>query len=195
MSTTNEVRRRPGGRSARVRSAVFTATLEVLAEAGAAGLTIAEVAKRAGVHETSIYRRWSTRERLAVEALSELSAELLPTPDTGTLEGDLVALGRSLAEYGQSPLGRALMRTFALSDDEEAIGAARAEFWQARFDECSLLVTRAITRGELPEGTDERRLLESFVAPIHFRILMTRQAIDQLFLEQLAETTGKAFTA
>jgi len=62
MSETT--RRRPGGRSARVRRAVLDATLELVNAHGLDGVTVAEVAERAGVHETSIYRRWRTREEL-----------------------------------------------------------------------------------------------------------------------------------
>ena len=76
--STAEQRRRPGGRSAEKRAAVLAATLDLLAEVGPDGLAIGAVAQRAGVHETSIYRRWGTRERLALEAMAELSGNLLP---------------------------------------------------------------------------------------------------------------------
>src|SRR6267154_2033770 len=49
---------RPGGRSARVRREVLAATLHVLLEEGLDATTIPAIADRAGVHHTSIYRRW-----------------------------------------------------------------------------------------------------------------------------------------
>ena len=67
--TQHEVRRRPGGRSERIRQSVIEATMAVLRDRGWDQFSIAEVASRAGVHETSIYRRWGTRERLATDAL------------------------------------------------------------------------------------------------------------------------------
>ena len=190
--TTTEVRRRPGGRSAEKRAAVLAATVELLAAHGPAGLSIAEVAKRAGVHETSIYRRWVTRERLALDAMTELSENLLPVPDTGTLRKDLVAFGQELGDYDKSPLGKALLRTMATNEDDEQTAEFRARFWDARYAECKIIVERAVQRGELPTSVDGRFLLEVFVAPIHGRALLTRESITSEFLRQLADlvTTG-----
>ena len=192
---TSEVRRRPGGRSAEKRAAVLTATIELLAEHGPTGVSVAEVAKRAGVHETSIYRRWGTRERLAFEAMAELSETLLPVPDIGTLRGDLVAFGKELLEYDESPLGKALIRTMAVSDDDEEAAAVRAQFWDSRYAECKVIVERAIDRGEVPASVDGRFLLEVFVAPIHTRALLTREAVTADFLGLLADLVVKGLSS
>ncbi|HEX3901003.1 MAG TPA: TetR/AcrR family transcriptional regulator [Mycobacteriales bacterium] len=190
--TSSEVRRRPGGRSAKVRSRVIAATLEVFSEAGATDLTIAEVARRANVHETSIYRRWGTRERLMLEALAEFSGDVLPVPNTGSVRGDLVAFGRALLGYASSPLGEALLRSMASSTDDDASAEVRKMFWQTRLAACQLIVERAVRRGELPEAVNPRLLLEGFIAPIHFRLLLTREAIDDSDLELLASITISA---
>ena len=63
--------RRPGGRSARVRSAVLAATLEVLVETGYDGMTVDAVAARAGVHKTTVYRRWPTKAALVAAAAAD----------------------------------------------------------------------------------------------------------------------------
>jgi AcrR family transcriptional regulator len=193
--TTEPVRRRPGGRSAKVRSGVVTATLELLAEAGPENLSIAEVAARAGVHETSIYRRWKTRERLILDAMIERSAELLKALDTGSVHGDLVALGHELVDYGTSPMGEALMRTLAANNDDSDTAQIRNQFWAARYGECRTLVERATARGELPASVNSRALLEMFIAPIHFRLLMTREAVDSDFLELTAAVADAGIAA
>src|SRR5215470_12513669 len=102
------VRRRPGGRSARVQVAVFEATLQLLEERGYEGLSMASIAERAGVHETSLYRRWKTKEQLILEALDRRMAQEIPAPDTGTLRSDLVAVLQSLRLVLQSREGQAL---------------------------------------------------------------------------------------
>ena len=99
------VQRRTGGRSARVREAVLKATLHTVAERGADAVSISEVARRADVHETSIYRRWPTKEHLVLDALLDYSETKLPIPDTGTLRDDLVAFATEVAGYVDSPLG------------------------------------------------------------------------------------------
>lgn len=193
--TTEQVRRRPGGRSAQVRSAVLAATLELLAESGPAGLSIADIAARAGVHETSIYRRWGSRDRLVLDAMVARSAELLRVPDTGSIRGDLVTLGRQLVEYASSRLGEALIRTMASCTDDDDTARVRRQFWNARFDECRALVERAKNRGELPASADNRLLLEVFISPVHFRLLLSREPVDTAFLETLADVTVQGITA
>ena len=85
-------RRRLGGRSARVREAVISATIAQLQAAGFEGLNIGAIAALAGVHESSIYRRWKSKEGLMMEAVFELFAEHIAIPDRGSLHADLVAL-------------------------------------------------------------------------------------------------------
>src|SRR5437667_200471 len=74
---------------ARVRKSVLDAALNRLLADGFDGLSIAAVATDAGVAETTVYRRWPTKAALAAAALTELAAADNPTPDTGSLEGDL----------------------------------------------------------------------------------------------------------
>ena len=99
-------RRRTGGRSARVREAVLKATLQAVAEHGADAVSISELVRKADVHETSIYRRWPTKEHLVLDALLDYSEAKLPIPDTGTLRDDLIAFATAVAGYLDSPHGR-----------------------------------------------------------------------------------------
>src|SRR3954469_15131123 len=102
---------RPGGRSARVRTAVLEAVEAVLGEQGYAAVTVDGVAERAGVHKTTVYRRWATKEALVADALRERSRVAVPIPDTGTLLGDLTALARSVATNIGSAEGTKMART------------------------------------------------------------------------------------
>src|SRR5262245_63226887 len=79
----------PPGRGPRMRAAVLAATLAELADSGYAALTIEAIARRAGVHKTTIYRHWPDRERLVADVLGEHIAMDFPIPDSGSLEGDL----------------------------------------------------------------------------------------------------------
>jgi AcrR family transcriptional regulator len=187
------IRPRPGGRSARVRHAVFDAAVAVLAENSPAGFTVSEVARRAGVHETSIYRRWGTREGLAVEALLDRSRRELPIPDTGSLREDLAAFAADLIVYLRAPLGRALMHTLTVAADNPAVIAARDEFWTGRFELAGVMVERAIARGEVPEGTDSRSLLELLIAPLHFRMQATGEPLGIGLADYLADLVVRAF--
>ncbi|MEV0080004.1 TetR/AcrR family transcriptional regulator [Nocardia neocaledoniensis] len=182
-------RKRTGGRSARVRQAVLTATLDQVIEHGIEGLTIGDIAARAGVAETTIYRRWGTRTALIAEAVTELAASGNPVPDTGALHTDLRTLAEQVAHLLQRPGTVRLVGTaIALSADPE-VDSARRRFWDERFEKSSQVVIKAIDRGELPEGTDPREVLETLSAPLYFRLLVGDKPIDDAFLSRCVQDT------
>jgi hypothetical protein len=88
--TTEGAGTRPGGRSARVRAAVHRAVQDLVAEGvRTEDLTIPVVAARAGVHATTVYRRWgSLADLLAAVAEHRFTGDVV-VPDTGGLAGDL----------------------------------------------------------------------------------------------------------
>lgn len=176
MSRKPVPRRRLGGRSARVRASVLQAAFLALTEKGIEAFTIAEVAARAGVHETSIYRQWGTRTALALEACLHFAAATLTIPDTGSLRSDLAALlGRLVGLLG-SPQGQAFLALTA-SRHPEAVAARRAYFRQ-RFDAARVIFDRAVSRGEFPGDADAQVLMEALVAPLYLRLLVTGEPLD-----------------
>src|SRR3954470_7765928 len=124
---------RPGGRSARVRAAVLSATLEVLVETGYDGLSVDAVAARAGVHKTTVYRRWPTKAELVAAAAADRSEQPVPVPDTGSLAGALAALGHSIAGNVSPELGAGLARTIiAAAAASDEVAQVNREFWTLR---------------------------------------------------------------
>lgn len=170
-------RRRPGGRSARVRSAVLTATLELLAEGGFDGVELPEIARRAGVHPTTVYRRWGTKSQLVGEALLERSRPLSPTPDTGSLRGDLERLLLEGAALVRTPPVRALFEVLLAgsADPSREVVAARDRFWAAHLHEARGIVQRAVTRSELPARTDAAALVDLVIGPALLRLVLMGQ--------------------
>jgi AcrR family transcriptional regulator len=187
---------RPGGRSARVRAAVIDAFLAELAERGLGALTMEGVARRAGVNKTTLYRRWGSKEDLALEAMLALGESRVPIPDTGSLRDDLLTVAREIAASLATPESDAIVRAAAAERDPESklAGAARA-FWQVRFGLLSEIVARAIERGELPKGTDPKPIIEGLLGGIYLRLLVTRQPIDDAHLVRLADFLAGAVPA
>ncbi len=178
--------RRTGGRSARVREAVLRATLDALLADGADDLTIRDVAQRAGVHETSVYRRWGTRANLILDAvLGEVQAAV-PVPDTGSLRGDLRALLSAIAAFITTPLGQVLLR-LALRDDLPEDRDVRERFWAERFTTGRTVLQRAQDRGELRPGTNRQLTVETLLGALYVRLLLTREPIDDALIEELAD--------
>jgi AcrR family transcriptional regulator len=185
--TDTEIRRRPGGRSARVRAGVLEATLSALRDHGVAGLSVNDVAARAGVHETSIYRRWGTRDNLILDAVLNHSERSLPIPDTGSLREDLLVLLDELADYLTSPVGNALAHVMAAVPADPAAENARAEFWRARRQAVKVVFDRAVERGELPATTDWPLLVEVLSAPLHYRTLVSHEPLDSALHSRLID--------
>jgi len=84
-------------RSEQAHQAALDTTLELLLEGGVEGVTLEEVAARSGVAKSTLYRHFGTRERLIVQSAQRCLVEH-PTPDTGSLEGDLTFLFQRFGE-------------------------------------------------------------------------------------------------
>jgi AcrR family transcriptional regulator len=176
-------KRRHGGRSARVRAAVVDATLAMMRERGDA-FGIPQVAARAGVHETSIYRRWGSREALIVDAVRSQIGEEIPIPDTGSLRGDLKTfLERGIA-FLTSPLGMQLARATAPIPPAAATDA-RGRYWPDRLQQIEAMFARAVARGEIAGPVDSALAVELLLAPLYFRLLITNTPLDGDLVERL----------
>ncbi|OFB36637.1 TetR family transcriptional regulator [Mycolicibacterium sp. (ex Dasyatis americana)] len=175
-----------------MKQAVHQAVIEAVSEHGADKVSIPDVSRRAGVRDSSIYRRWGTRENLVLDTLLASSARELPIPDTGSLHTDLTAFGTALGDYLDTPLGRGLVRALSAVSDSEELAAAREAFWEQRYQMILPMITRAVTRGELPGDVDARQVIELLIAPIHFRSALTHQPINTAFVSELAGRVIKA---
>jgi AcrR family transcriptional regulator len=182
-------------RGEHVRRNILAAAFEELVAHGFDGATVAGVAKRSGVHETTVYRRWVSRENLLVAALLDRSADAIPAPNTGSIREDLLAILREVIAYVRSPVGKAVLRAAVLPVDD-AYADARQAFWARRRDALAPVVMRGIERGDLRADTDVTLLLEMLVAPIHARLLLTGEPVDDDLAERLVDQalTGVAST-
>ncbi|WP_121745325.1 TetR/AcrR family transcriptional regulator [Streptomyces sp. E2N166] len=187
---------RPGGRTARVRSAVLRAAGDALAEHGLAGLDLADVARRAEVGRTTVYRRWGTPANLVADLLTDMAEQSLPRTETGTLLGDLRAnarlVRRTLADPRQGALFRAMIA--AATCDEQA-AAALHRFYDVRVTEWEPCARQAVERGELPEGTDTREVVRAVSAPLYYRLLTTDEPLDEATADRAAEAAAAAARA
>jgi AcrR family transcriptional regulator len=141
-------------RGERFVAKVFEATIWELGRVGFERLSIEEIASRAGVNKTSIYRRWATIELLVVEALTHTTRNVVEVPDTGHLRSDLVAYLLRFLRVRSSPLKLNIARMNFGQGFGGRVGAflKRLEEDSAQ-QRCSRL-QRAIDRGELPPRAD-----------------------------------------
>ncbi|MEV7414463.1 TetR/AcrR family transcriptional regulator [Streptomyces sp. NPDC089919] len=168
---------RPGGRSARVRAQVLEATGRRLVEQGYDALTVDSVAEAAGVHRTTVYRRWRDVGGLLADLLEAAADDSWRPADTGSLEGDLTAMNQEIlaAVAAEPSLTTALIAASFRSP--EAARALRA-FWEDRYARSAEAVTRAVDRGEVPPGTAPRPLLVAATAPLYQELVLLGSAPD-----------------
>ncbi len=178
---------RPGGRTARVREAVLQAAGDVLAGNGFHGLDLGEVARVAGVGKTTVYRRWGSPGALAADLLQDMAERSLPRSRHGDVARDLRdnarLVVRTLTDPRQGRLFKALIA--AALCDEQAAGALR-RFYAVRVGEWAGCVTDAVERGELPPGTDARRVIAAVSAPLYYALLNTGEPLDEAAADRAA---------
>jgi AcrR family transcriptional regulator len=149
-----------GGRSERVVQQVLVATVAELAASGYRAFRMDAVSASAGVNKTTIYRRWPSKALLVAAAVEWMRRFVhdVPLPDTGSLERDLVDAFRRRVSFKDRVEGQAWARLLAEKHDPE-VNAAIDDAVKERSNAWYAMVTRAVGRGELPDGTDPRLLL------------------------------------
>ena len=177
-------------RGAAVHQAVLQATVELLFAEGVAKTRMADIAARAGVHETSIYRRWGSRANLIAEALSSQMDADLPLPDTGSTREDLIVFFTALAQFLASPIGRSIMGLGLSASDEEAVfEPARDQFWTIRLTRASILVRRGIDRHEVRPDINPELVLEALGGPLNLHVLLRNRPAGQDYISRLVDLT------
>ena len=178
-------RPRTGGRSARVVAQVLSATLEVFAEQGYAGLSVEAVALRAGVNKTTVYRRWPAKADLLGAALFALRDEDPEPPNTGSLREDLVQVLRHWAAQMDTPRRRAITQSLLLSNTDPDMQALVRRMRHERPAIPALIFERALKRRELPRGSDTGLIAAALLGPLHSRTYWKREHVDEAFIRAL----------
>ncbi|MDR6976928.1 AcrR family transcriptional regulator [Streptomyces sp. 3330] len=142
-------------RSAAADTAILAATREALVELGWSKLTLGDVATRAGVAKTTLYRRWAGKNELVVDAVAELFGEL-ELPDRGSLAADIEGVVLQFAAILARPEAKSgLMAAVAESTRDDALRERiRASIVDPQKDLVLEGRARAQARGELPPQTD-----------------------------------------
>jgi AcrR family transcriptional regulator len=156
-----------GGRSERVVQRVLVATVAELAKSGYRAFRMNLVSAAAGVNKTTIYRRWPGKAPLVAAAVEWMRRFVhdVPLPDTGSLERDLAEALRRKVSFKDRLEGQAWARLLAEKHDPE-VSAIIGDAVKERSDAWHAMVTRAVARGELPDGTDPRLLLGMLAAVV-----------------------------
>jgi AcrR family transcriptional regulator len=172
-----------------VDAAIRAAVIELLAEAGYARLTMDLVAARAKVSKATLYLRWPNKVALVADALQYRARAVPEITDTGSLPGDMREFLRTLLR-SRGKAQRALSAISGeIASNPELRKAWRQDLAGMITGRVRDIVTRAVGRGELPEGTDVELL-----AALPLSLLQTwRQEHDHEPGEALADRIVQQF--
>ena len=172
-------------RGAPVVERVLDLALEALAERGYAGWTVPEIAERAGLNKTSVYRRWPTKGALVAAALGRGLGHDAPLPDTGSWREDMVVLTLAAAEWATSPLGRGVTRALRDAVDDPEVRAFVTGMMNQRADAPRALFRRAQARGELHGNADVPMALTVIAGAISQAMFVENQPMTEAFVRRL----------
>lgn len=189
-------------RVVRSRDAVLSTAAQLLIEGGQAWVTMERVAERSGVAKTTVYRHWSSRSVLLLDAFKHLlhtNARAREYPPSGNplrerLIYFLKELSTGLTESmwapavsglidaaDRDPEMRELMRQFLF----ELMAGARAS------------LKEAVVRGELAAATLPDVAVDLLVGPVFYRRFVSRAPLDHTFVEAVVDgfLAGARFAA
>lgn len=173
-------------RSVEADTAILSATRALLAERGWADLTIAEVAARAGVAKTTLYRRWPGKADLVVDAMAELFSHL-EVVDRGSMLQDALATVGQYVKLLQLPETQAALLALAAEADRDA--SLREKVRGQVTDPQRRLVyeawERACARGEVEGETDVDLIFDMICGTLVHRILIKGEPVDEGYLTRL----------
>jgi len=168
---------------------IRAAILHLLAQVGYGALTMDAVASEAGVGKATIYRRWRTKQDLVVDTISDLNRDVATPQDTGSLEGDLRQMLRSMVAVITGPTGAATLSLLSTVPHQPALAEAFRNgplaVWRDSFAQ---VWERAEQRGEVPAGISTSVLSETTSALLVQRWLLTGRPVDDAFADEVLET-------
>jgi AcrR family transcriptional regulator len=161
----------------------MAATLDLLVEQGYSRLTIEQVALRAGVAKTSLYRRWPAKDSLVLDAVVTVGFAGRPeVPDTGSLYQDMlsylcawIGFRRAQAWTGEILANPELKRVF-----RQKLGAGLTSGYRT-------VIERAVERGELPAHTDVELMATLPIALVHQHHALSGEPADEGLARRIAD--------
>lgn len=149
-----------GPRQAVDHQHILDATIAELLVSGADEVTLTAVAQRAGVDVQDIRNLWPNKPELLNAALTSYSGQNIPTPDTGSLRGDLLAYAQMFAGAINSPMGRRLVGAVVATPRAWDTSGWRDSLFESHQSRVEPMLTRAVQSGACAADTDAARVMD-----------------------------------
>jgi AcrR family transcriptional regulator len=159
-----------------VDNAILEAALDLFIEAGFEGISIDDVAERAGVARATVYRRWPSKQELVLAAIETCFEDVVLVPDSGDVKADLIAGVRQARHFlTETKAGEAVPRMAQEVAASTPFGLAYLNrVMRPRFQLLMETLARGQQRGELRDDLDLELALAAIVGPMMF-LRLTQQ--------------------
>lgn len=186
---------RPPGRprSADADAAILAAARELLAERGWDAMTLGDVAARAGVAKSTLYRRWSGKAELVVDAMAQVFDWLAPI-DAGSVRADAEAVIRKLVALWSRPEAQAAFLALAAQSARDPIlrKAVREKIIERQRRLVHAGAAMAAARGENVRISDPELLFDVIAGTVVQRLLIEGEPLDEGYLRRFLDLIGAA---
>jgi AcrR family transcriptional regulator len=176
-------RRRPGGRTEKIRQAVAAAVLSLI-RSGDLEFEVQQVAALSGVHRATIFRRWPDRSALIGEALAEHVSRVSIEP-TGDLAEDIRRMAYAMRDFFADPVELAMNRTIAFSGNDQFLQQA-TEYYLPIMKAFERPLREAKASGAIPENADTEMVIMILVSTLLTLTLFTKSPVEDAVVERLA---------
>lgn len=192
--TSRLLLRRGRPRSDHAHRAILDATRELIVEDGFARLRLEHVATRASVGKATIYRRWPSKEALALDVLLELAAPYLMVEVTGDTRDEMLsAVRNAITALTETPFGPVIRALLSQIASNASLGDPfRATVVHARRGEVAAVIARGIERGELRADVDVEVATELLIGPVYFRLMFGGDLTNAL-AEQIVDAVLQGY--
>lgn len=165
--------------------AIIDATIDVLVRDGYDRLSMEGVAAAAGVGKTTVYRRWSSKAELVIDAMATLKPAI-DSIDSGTLEGDIeLLIAASCSPHSQRLQQVMVSVCSALPREPDLLEAFKNRFTEPRIARITNMLERARSRGELGPEVDVSIAASLVPSLMLQRALMTGKPAGRVYAEQV----------
>jgi AcrR family transcriptional regulator len=190
VEESTERAHRPTGPRAEAREqAILDAALELLMEVGYDRLSIDALAERARAGKATIYRHWSGKAQIVAEAVRRLKAgELTASVDTGSLRGDLISEMVQVCSSMSTEDAAIITGVMsAMRTDAELAGLIRSQVLDSKRGKFDGIIERAVSRGELPEGSSAELVEEVIPAMVINQLVIQGLCLDDQFATHVVD--------
>jgi AcrR family transcriptional regulator len=179
----------------RSKAVILAATLDLLAEEGVGGLTVDAVAARAAVGKATVYRHWSSRADLIVDAISSLLTED-EAVDHGTLRRDLQAAYERIVQVCSTGIMSQVLPSLAeAAGRDPELATVHKDFVSRRRRHLVASLERAAARGELRPGLDLTVVADLVAGPMFYKKLVHHECPDPAYAAALLDLVLAAITS